>query len=348
MPFSRSERLSNIRFLGPAILPNSFTPEGASRCRAVASGLQDRSAVSNLDLLRERPENRCRRVSPSTGTLWDPSEAVDPHIRAECRAITTAQSPITLTANAFSTRTACRRASRRELLRWRFGRHRGRRGRSGRPGRRRLMPIIRRSGSRARSGASPMSAMRAFSFRPRASTSCSIRSGRKRASPFRFIGPKRVNDPGIAFADLPPIDSVLVTHGHYDHLDVVTLSRLAAAHRPRVITPLGNDTIMRNHDPAIAAEAYDWDDRVGDRSRRRGDARADAALVGAQSVRPQHVAVGFVRDRDAGRAHLFRRRLRPMATAGISASVQKRTDRSSSRSCRSAPMSRAGSCAIST
>src|SRR5271170_2608857 len=73
----------------------------------------------------------------------------------------------------------------------------------------------------------------------------------KRASPFRCIGPKRVNDPGIAFADLPPIDVVLVTHGHYDHLDVTTLSRLAAAHRARVITPLGNDTIMRNHDPAI-------------------------------------------------------------------------------------------------
>ena len=68
----------------------------------------------------------------------------------------------------------------------------------------------------------------------------------KRASPFRFIGPKRVNDPGIAFADLPPIDVVLVSHGHYDHLDLATLSRLAAAHRPRVITPLGNDTIMRN------------------------------------------------------------------------------------------------------
>jgi L-ascorbate metabolism protein UlaG (beta-lactamase superfamily) len=84
----------------------------------------------------------------------------------------------------------------------------------------------------------------------------------KRASPFRFVGPKRVNDPGIAFADLPPIDVVLVSHGHYDHLDLATLSRLAGAHRPRVITPLGNDTIMRNHDPAIAAEAYDWDDRV--------------------------------------------------------------------------------------
>jgi L-ascorbate metabolism protein UlaG (beta-lactamase superfamily) len=84
----------------------------------------------------------------------------------------------------------------------------------------------------------------------------------KRASPFRFIGPKRVNDPGVAFADLPPIDVVLVSHGHYDHLDLTTLSRLAAAHRPRVITPLGNDTIMRNHDPVVRAEAYDWNDRV--------------------------------------------------------------------------------------
>jgi L-ascorbate metabolism protein UlaG (beta-lactamase superfamily) len=84
----------------------------------------------------------------------------------------------------------------------------------------------------------------------------------KRASPFRFVGPKRVNDPGIAFTNLPPIDAVLVSHGHYDHLDVVTLSRLVAAHRVRVITPLGNDTIMRNHDPAIKAEARDWADRV--------------------------------------------------------------------------------------
>jgi L-ascorbate metabolism protein UlaG (beta-lactamase superfamily) len=84
----------------------------------------------------------------------------------------------------------------------------------------------------------------------------------KRASPFSFAGPKRVNDPGVAFADLPPVDVVLVTHGHYDHLDVATLSKLTAAHRPRVITPLGNDTIMRNHDPAIAAEGFDWHDRV--------------------------------------------------------------------------------------
>jgi L-ascorbate metabolism protein UlaG (beta-lactamase superfamily) len=84
----------------------------------------------------------------------------------------------------------------------------------------------------------------------------------ERASPFTFVGPKRVNDPGIAFEALPPIDLVLVSHCHYDHLDVATLSRLAAAHRPRVITPLGNDAIMRAYDPAIGAEARDWEERV--------------------------------------------------------------------------------------
>jgi L-ascorbate metabolism protein UlaG (beta-lactamase superfamily) len=84
----------------------------------------------------------------------------------------------------------------------------------------------------------------------------------ERASPFRFAGPKRVNAPGIAFEALPPIDCVLVSHCHYDHLDGATLSRLAAAHRPRIVTPLGNDTIMHNHDTEIRAEARDWYDRV--------------------------------------------------------------------------------------
>jgi hypothetical protein len=83
-----------------------------------------------------------------------------------------------------------------------------------------------------------------------------------RASPASFAGPKRVNDPGIPFDSLPAIYAVPVSHGHYDHLDIATLSRLAAAHRPRVITPLGNDAVMRVHDPAIAAQAFDWHDRV--------------------------------------------------------------------------------------
>src|SRR6202453_690933 len=67
----------------------------------------------------------------------------------------------------------------------------------------------------------------------------------ERASPLSFAEPKRHNDPGIAFEALPKIDVVLVSHGHYDHLDVATLSKLAAKFSPRVITPLGNDITMR-------------------------------------------------------------------------------------------------------
>ena len=83
-----------------------------------------------------------------------------------------------------------------------------------------------------------------------------------RASPFSFAGPKRHNDPGIAFDALPKIDIVLVSHGHYDHLDLATLSKLSAKFSPRVITPLGNDVTMRDADRAIKAEAFDWQDRV--------------------------------------------------------------------------------------
>jgi L-ascorbate metabolism protein UlaG (beta-lactamase superfamily) len=84
----------------------------------------------------------------------------------------------------------------------------------------------------------------------------------ERASPIRWAGPKRVNDPGIAFDALPPIDVALVSHGHYDHLDIATLSKLAAKFSPRVITPLGNEVTMRRANPTVSAEAFDWHQRV--------------------------------------------------------------------------------------
>ena len=60
----------------------------------------------------------------------------------------------------------------------------------------------------------------------------------ERASPVSFGGPKRVTPPGLAFESLPPIHLVLISHDHYDHLDVATVKRLAAAHHPRFLVPL--------------------------------------------------------------------------------------------------------------
>ncbi len=82
----------------------------------------------------------------------------------------------------------------------------------------------------------------------------------ERASPFSWIGPKRVRVPGIALEDLPKIDLVLISHNHYDHMDLPTLKRLWERDRPTIVTSLGNDTILRNQ--GIRSVARDWGGRV--------------------------------------------------------------------------------------
>ena len=66
----------------------------------------------------------------------------------------------------------------------------------------------------------------------------------RHASPFPPLGPERVRAPGVRFDDLPRIDLVLVSHNHYDHLDLPTLRRLWERDRPLIVTSLGNDTII--------------------------------------------------------------------------------------------------------
>jgi N-acyl-phosphatidylethanolamine-hydrolysing phospholipase D len=61
----------------------------------------------------------------------------------------------------------------------------------------------------------------------------------ERASPVSWGGPRRMSPPGVAFEDLPHIDAVLISHDHYDHLDLMTVQRLAAAHDPLFLVPLG-------------------------------------------------------------------------------------------------------------
>jgi L-ascorbate metabolism protein UlaG (beta-lactamase superfamily) len=84
-----------------------------------------------------------------------------------------------------------------------------------------------------------------------------------RASPLSFAGPKRVTAPGIAFDTLPPIDAVLLSHNHYDHLDMATLGRLHARDQPLMVMPLGNDTIVRKGVPGANTVVGDWGDRIG-------------------------------------------------------------------------------------
>ncbi len=77
-----------------------------------------------------------------------------------------------------------------------------------------------------------------------------------RCSPVSFAGPKRHRPPGIRFDDLPKIDVVLVSHNHYDHLDIPTLRALQSRFHPRILTPLGNSALMARY--GIRAEDMDW------------------------------------------------------------------------------------------
>jgi L-ascorbate metabolism protein UlaG (beta-lactamase superfamily) len=79
----------------------------------------------------------------------------------------------------------------------------------------------------------------------------------ERASPVAWAGPRRHRPPGIRFEDLPSIDVVLVSHNHYDHLDLPTLRRLVREHRPRVFVGLGNrPTLERGGVPG--AQELEW------------------------------------------------------------------------------------------
>ncbi len=81
----------------------------------------------------------------------------------------------------------------------------------------------------------------------------------ERASPFSFIGPRRRRAPGVRFEDLPPIDLVLLSHNHYDHLDLPTLRQLMRRHRSEYVVPLGLAKLFVKHRLGAAHE-LDWGD----------------------------------------------------------------------------------------
>lgn len=84
----------------------------------------------------------------------------------------------------------------------------------------------------------------------------------ERVGPARWLGPKRRRPPGLRFDELPPIHAVLVSHNHYDHMDVPTLRRLAGAHgSARLAVPLGNGAYLARFGVPGAHE-LDWGDTL--------------------------------------------------------------------------------------
>jgi len=79
----------------------------------------------------------------------------------------------------------------------------------------------------------------------------------ERCSPVSWAGPRRHRTPGIRFEDLPPIDVVLVSHNHYDHLDRPTLEKLARKGVPLSLTALGNRQLIRDAGIPAVVE-MDW------------------------------------------------------------------------------------------
>ena len=79
----------------------------------------------------------------------------------------------------------------------------------------------------------------------------------ERASPLSWVGPRRLRKPGVCFEDLPPIDTVLISHNHYDHLDLPTLRRLAARGDSTFVVPAGVARLLRSEKIAPVHES-DW------------------------------------------------------------------------------------------
>lgn len=107
-----------------------------------------------------------------------------------------------------------------------------------------------------------------------------------RASPVQWLGPRRVMPPAVEFAALPPIDLVLMSHNHYDHLDAATVRRIARRFPDATwLCPLGLTPLLRRFGVRHVVERDWWEPLQ--------DARFTATAVPAQ-----HFSARGLRDRN--------------------------------------------------
>jgi L-ascorbate metabolism protein UlaG (beta-lactamase superfamily) len=108
-----------------------------------------------------------------------------------------------------------------------------------------------------------------------------------RASPLRFAGPRRVRPPGQPLEALPGVDLLLVSHNHYDHMDMATLRAVRARFAPRLcVTGLGNAAYLARAGLGDAVELDWW------------QAAEVAPGVAVAYVPAQHFSARGLRDRN--------------------------------------------------
>jgi L-ascorbate metabolism protein UlaG (beta-lactamase superfamily) len=79
-----------------------------------------------------------------------------------------------------------------------------------------------------------------------------------RVGPASWLGPKRHKPPGLAWGELPRIDAIVISHDHYDHLDLPTLARLVERDHPVILAGLGTRALLDRHGLGDRAVDLDW------------------------------------------------------------------------------------------
>jgi L-ascorbate metabolism protein UlaG (beta-lactamase superfamily) len=109
----------------------------------------------------------------------------------------------------------------------------------------------------------------------------------ERTSPVQWAGPRRMRPPGILLEDLPAIDVLILSHNHWDHLDIAAVKKIYALHHPKIITPLGVKALL-DREGVTGAKDVDWWQEVEINT-----------LLKIQSIPAQHFSGRGTFDRDA-------------------------------------------------